>query len=349
MASPHNTSGTSLKILVRGAGWYGCNLAYGLLKRGHDVELAEQVGIFAGASGANPARLHQGFHYPRSRLTRAFCQEHQRAFLDRYGSLTRCVPVNIYAVADDDSLVDFGTYTQVLRGEVEFIEIHDPSEFGLVSVEGAVLTGERHIVISEARAFFEEELAECLNIGKETGLSSAQKLGVKDGVARGYDWEIDCTFCARDAENIDRYEPCVTALLEGPTNRAVTIMDGPFPSLYPWDETAGLSSLTSARFTPLARSQTYSEATWVLNDTPRDEITARADAMLSQLAHYWPTVRDLYKIVDYKLGIRAMPKSAADARLVDIVKTGERSLRVRAGKIDAVIHAEKLICDMIGA
>ena len=328
-----------MKILVRGAGWYGCNLAYGLLRRGHDVELAERVGIFAGASGANPARLHQGFHYPRSRLTRAFCQEHQKSFLDRYGSFTRVVPVNIYAVASDDSLVDFGTYCQVLRGEVEFIQIYDAGEFGLVHVEGATLTGERHIVISQARSFFQKELNGCLNIGTVTGLSRCGES----------DWEIDCTFCARDAENIDRYEACVTVIVKGPTDKAVTIMDGPFPSLYPWDEQHGLSSVTSAKFTPIQRCATYEEARSVLDSTPKTEITARADAMLNQLAHYWPTVRDLYEIVDYRLGIRAMPKSAADARLVDIVKTGDRSLRVRAGKIDAVIHAEKQICEMIGA
>jgi hypothetical protein len=317
------------------------------VNRGHEVELVEQNHIFSGASGANPARLHQGFHYPRSRLTRAYCQEHQRAFLARYGHLTRSVPVNIYAVAQDDSLVDFGTYCQILQGEVEFIRIQDTSEFSLANVEGGLLTGERHIVIRLARAFFEKELVGCLNIGPETGLSSNYKLGVKYCTSE-FDWEIDCTFCARDAENIDRYEPCVTAILSGKSDKAVTIMDGPFPSLYPWDEEQSLNSLTSAKYTPLARCATYEEAKWLLDGHGKSEVAARANAMLEQLAHYWPSVRDLYSIVDYRLGIRAMPKSAADARLVDIVRTGERSLRVRAGKIDAVIHAEEAICQILG-
>lgn len=327
-----------MRIRIHGAGWYGCSIAYGLLKRGHEVEVVERTGVFSGASGANPARLHSGQHYPRSRLTRAFCQEHQKAFLDRYGYLTRCVPINIYAVADGESLVDFGTYCQILRGEIEFITVYDPSEYGLENVEGAILTGERHIVIRLARDFFRKELEKCLIIGSATGLNACWA-----------DWEIDCTFCARDSENIDRYEPCITTIVKGPAEKAVTIMDGPFPSIYPWDEEQNLNSLTSAKFTPLARCATWEEANSVLNSATVEEVAARGNAMLEQMRNYWPDVRDLYSIVDYKLSIRAMPKSAADARLVDIVRTGERSLRVRAGKIDAVLHAEKAICELIGA
>lgn len=330
-----------MRVRITGAGWYGCSIAYGMLSRGYEVELVERSHVFAGASGANPARLHQGQHYPRSRLTRAYCQEHHAAFMGRYGHLTRCVPVNLYAVAQDESLVDFGTYCQILRGEIEFITVHDPVEFGLANVEGAILTGERHIVISKAKALFEGALGKCL-----TDTPSG----------RDVDWEIDCTFCARDSENIDRYEPCITVLLTGTETglgtgacKAVTIMDGPFPSIYPWDEEQNLNSLTSAKLTPLARCETWEEANSVLQSITKEEVAARANAMLEQMSHFWPSVRDLYKIADYRFGIRAMPKSAADARLVDIVRTGERKLRVRAGKIDAVIHAEEAICTMIGA
>jgi hypothetical protein len=42
-----------------------------------------------------------------------------------------------------------------------------------------------------------------------------------------------------------------------------------------------------------------------------------------------------------------MPLSGADMRLVDVVRLGERLIRVRAGKIDAVLHAEKLIREML--
>lgn len=323
-----------MKILVKGGGWYGCHLSRALLRAGHEVELHEKAAyLFAGASGGNPARLHLGFHYPRSRLTRAACQEHYAAFMAEYGHLTRTVPVNVYAVAALDSLVDFGTYLQVLRGEIEYVRVERPAELGLESVEGAVLTGERHIVIDEARAFFEKELTGAVHFGSR-GEGSA-------------DWTIDCTFCALDGESIDRYEPCITVLLEGPTDKAVTIMDGPFPSLYPWNEAKGLSSLTSAKYTPFSKTcRTWGEANSVLSSLGADQIETRCAVMVGQMAKFYPEVCG-YRIAGHKLTIRAMPRSGADARLVDIVRTGDRALRVRAGKIDAILHAEEVVKAML--
>lgn len=308
-----------------------------LLEDGHDVEVHEIANrLFNGASGSNPARLHSGQHYPRSRLTRAACQEHRDAFMKRYGFLTRAIPINIYAIADRDSLVDFGTYRQILRGEIEFITIENPAEFGLQNVEGAILTGERHIVIDEAREYF------------TTALSDRVQLNTSPGMVNDARWDmtLDCTFCALDGENIDRYEPCVTALLEGDTHKAVTIMDGGFPSLYPFNEKDGLNSLTSAKFTPLAKCATRAEAEQIINTITDKEVTDRCLAMHEQIAYFWPEA-EAYTPRDCKLSIRAMPRSGADARLVDVVRVGPRALRVRAGKIDAILHAEQVIKEML--
>lgn len=326
-----------MKIRVLGAGWYGCHTAAALIADGHAVEVHEIADrIFAGASGGNPARLHQGFHYPRSRLTRAACQDHAALFEARYGHLTEGVPVNLYAVAAHDSLVDFGTYCQVLRGEVEFIAIR-PREFGLQNVEGAVLTGERHIVIDRARRHFEGELDGHVHFGIKPGRVDDPR----------WDLTVDATFCSNDAENIDRFEPCVTVLLKGPTTKAVTIMDGGFGSVYPWNEACGLSSLTSASLTPISKTcRSYAEARKILDEQSEHDLKRRGWAMLNQMAQFWPGVMD-YEIADFLLSIRAMPRSAADARLVDVVRVGERAVRVRAGKIDAIFHAERVIKEIV--
>ena len=327
-----------MKIRVLGAGWYGAHIGLALREKGHDVEVHESADhVFAGASGSNPARLHEGFHYPRSRLTRAFCQDHKARFLKAYGHLTRAVPINIYAIAAKDSLIDFGTYTQVLKSEVDLVSIHDPREFGLQNVEGAVLTGERHIIIRLAREYFTAALGPVLKLNTPAGSS-------EDTV---WDWTIDCTFCALDRVDVDRYEPCITGILGGPVNTAVTIMDGPFPSLYPWDEMYGLNSLTSAKYTPLDRCSSWLDAKKVLEATTQAQARGRVQEMFDQLVLFWPDVAKLYSIVDWKFGIRAMPRSAAAARTVDVVRIGDRLIRIRAGKIDAVFQAQLLVEEII--
>lgn len=329
-----------MRIRVLGAGVYGSHLATALLAdAGHEVALHERADhLFAGASGNIPARLHTGQHYPRSKLTRAACQEHHAEFMARYGDFTRGVPVNIYAIAAHESLVDFGTYRQILRGEIEFVTVARPAEYGLRNVEGAILTGERHILIDRLRDHFTAALAGHVYYGMPPGM-------VDDPA---WDATIDCTFCAHENFGVDRFEACLTVLLEGPADRAVTIMDGPFPSLYPWDEERGLCSLTSAKWTPLAHRTTWADARhWLDEECPKGLIECHGQEMFDQMAGFYPRLHDEYRIAEYRTAIRAMPRSAADARLCEIIRVGERALRIRAGKLDAIFHAERIVKAML--
>lgn len=329
-----------MRIRVLGSGFYGAHIATSFIEEGHDVEVFERADhIFAGASGSIPARLHTGAHYPRSRMTRAACQDHSDAFLSKYGDLTHGVPINLYAIAKDHSMVDFDQYVKTLTGEIEFIQVYDPSEFGLQNVEGAILTGERHIVTDKAKVYFEKKLDGYVKFNTEPGLVDDPR----------WDITIDATFCANESAGIDRYEPCIVLLLEGSTDKAVTIMDGGFGSIYPWNEEKGLLSLSSAKWTPFSKScLRWENAKMILDKLTVSDIKKRSKQMVESMAEYFPEILDKYTVVDHKLSIRAMPLSGADSRLVDVVRVGDKALRVRAGKIDAIIHAEQLIKQMMG-
>lgn len=330
-----------MRVRVLGAGIYGAHIGLALLADGHDVEVHDVADhIFAGASGNCPARLHLGAtHYPRSGATQRACLDHQAEFLERYGFLTRHVRTNIYAIAAKDSLVDFEAYRNTLRGQVEFITIHDPAEYGLTNVEGAVLVGERHVVTDMAAAYFTRELGGRLKLGVENPEFDPR-----------WDVTIDATFSALDDDGIDRYEPCLTVMLEGPTDLSITIMDGGFAGLYVWNESRRLSSLTSARLTPFSKTRcSYGEARALLDNLSVQDISARADEMMGQMAHFFPAVSDLYRIVDFKTAIRAMPRSGADSRLVDVRLVNDGLIKVRAGKIDAIFQAERAVKALIAA
>lgn len=328
-----------MRVKVLGGGFYGTHLALSLLRDGHDVVLWETAErLFSGASGNMPARLHGGAHYPRSKLTRSACQGHFAEFMANYGQFTHGVPCNVYAVAEHESLLDFGTYKQVLGSEIEFVTVARPAELGLQNIEGAILTGERHVHVDRMRDHFAAALDGHVVYGAPRG-------GVDDPA---FDLVVDATFCTHEQIGIDRFEACLTVLLEGPVDRSVTIMDGALPSLYVWDENQGLCSLTSAKWTPLARRATWKDARHYLDhELSKVELDRHANEMFDQMAGFYPRIRDEYKIVDYRTAIRAMPRSAADARLVDIIRVGERAVRIRAGKLDAIFHAERAIKAMI--
>ena len=55
------------KILVIGAGLYGCCISIELKRKGYDITLVDKEGdIMLGASLCNHNRIHYGYHYPRS-------------------------------------------------------------------------------------------------------------------------------------------------------------------------------------------------------------------------------------------------------------------------------------------
>jgi FAD dependent oxidoreductase len=59
-----------MRILVIGGGFFGMYLAEQFTRCGYDVHLVEREGAFMSrASYANQARVHNGYHYPRSVLT----------------------------------------------------------------------------------------------------------------------------------------------------------------------------------------------------------------------------------------------------------------------------------------
>ena len=326
-----------MKIRVLGAGVYGSHIALALIAAGHDVDVHEVSGrLFNGASGNGPARCHLGPHYPRSLVTRAACQEHTRLFEARYGHLTSGVPINLYAIAHE-SLVDFGTYRKILRDEIEFITVSRLDQYGLINVEGAIHCGERHFVVDKAREWFTKELGNHVTLNQPPGRVDDAR----------WDWTIDCSFCANDETGVDRFEACITVLIEGPVDKSITIVDGKFPGLYVWNEEKGLTSVTSAKYTPMARYPKWSEARAFLDDLSVADIERQSEDMVDQMAVYYPRVRDEYKIVGHLLAVRALPKSASDARLVDVIRVGERAIRVRAGKIDAIFQAEEIIKKMI--
>ncbi|MCA8955715.1 MAG: FAD-binding oxidoreductase [Planctomycetes bacterium] len=91
---------------VVGGGVYGCVLALHLRRAGRSVVLFEQANALASrASFANQARVHNGYHYPRSFLTALRSRVNYPRFLAEYADcIAAAVPMH-YAIARRGSSV----------------------------------------------------------------------------------------------------------------------------------------------------------------------------------------------------------------------------------------------------
>ena len=105
----------SFKFGIIGAGYYGCHIASSFKALGFDVTLFDsESSLLSKASGNNQFRLHQGFHYARNYRTRVQSRDGYMRFIERYPTLSDSVKTNLYAVPDNDSLVDFLTYRLIM-------------------------------------------------------------------------------------------------------------------------------------------------------------------------------------------------------------------------------------------
>ena len=81
-----------MKIAIIGAGWYESLLCIS----NNRVTLYEKNNkIFTGMSGYNSNRLHKGFHYPRSYITRLNCRKSFDKFKLTYPSLTKKLKITL--------------------------------------------------------------------------------------------------------------------------------------------------------------------------------------------------------------------------------------------------------------
>lgn len=325
-----------MRIRVVGAGWYGSHIALALLREGHDVVVYERhEQAFAGASGHNQSRLHRGFHYPRCFWTRSRALTDYDEFMRHYGHLTNPVRTNIYAVAKNVSMIDWMTYKLTMHSTgIDFLEV-GPEDYGLANCEGAMLTGERLIVQDRARDWFTDKLGAALHLDHEVET-------IRDP---GYDVTIDCTFGMFGTHPVEWVEPCVMLIFSGPTDRAVTIMDGPEGvSLYPFDEQH--VSLTSVSETPFARCETMADAYRAIGTLTPQKIDQIKKRMIARLDAFWPSFADAYRFHSHVTAPRVKPISASDRRAC-VVTPNDDVITVFPGKISGVFEAERRVLDIL--
>src|ERR1700730_6375477 len=86
--------------IIIGGGFYGCSLALALAPRLPRILILErEPDILLRASYANQARVHNGYHYPRSLLTAMRSRVNFPLFVEKFADCVDSGFDNYYAVA----------------------------------------------------------------------------------------------------------------------------------------------------------------------------------------------------------------------------------------------------------
>ena len=150
-----------MNICIIGAGWFGCFIGHELLKKKYIVDIYEkEKDIFLNASGNNQNRLHLGFHYPRSSITRKLSKTGFEFFKKKFSTFSKKINNNFYAVSNtSSSKINFNKYLSIMSSsKLQFKKIHLKNFPYLKNLEGVIKSNEELILIEKVKKYYKKKL-----------------------------------------------------------------------------------------------------------------------------------------------------------------------------------------------
>lgn len=257
------------KVII-GAGLYGLYAALFCAKQNERVFVVEKdPAPFMRATYINQARVHMGYHYPRSLSTAVKSAGYYNRFHEDYGFCIHDKFEQIYATSAQFSWTNAGEFVKFCKDAGIFCEEVDPGKYFRDGFcDGAFLTREDTYDAMLLRDYFVDELSKFPNVTifYSTEITAITKekdhfrLEFANGDSVESEFVLNATYASvnqiRNMLSLEpfriKYELCEIILCDTSKeleNTGITVMDGPFFSIMPFGKT-GLHSLTSVTFTP---------------------------------------------------------------------------------------------------
>jgi glycine/D-amino acid oxidase-like deaminating enzyme len=260
------------RAVVIGGGFYGCCVALFLKQRYPQVTLLESGSrLLRRASYNNQARIHNGYHYPRSFLTALRSVVNFPRFVLDFAGSVDCRFTKLYAIARLGSKVNAYQFSEFCRNigapcrlaPVKYERLFNSSMIEAVfevkefAFDAAVLAEKmwRRLRENEVQVHFGAE-----TIAVESGSGDSLRVRLADGSQREADCVANCTYSRINtvlrnsgvAPLAFKHEIAELCLMEPPPELkglGITVMDGPFFSTMPFPA-EGVHSLSHVRYTP---------------------------------------------------------------------------------------------------
>lgn len=252
-------SGKNERVAVIGAGIFGCNVALAIANAGYNVVLLERLpAILKGTSENNTNRVHQGFHYPRDVKTATECRDNFARFEAEFKeAIVEGFP-NLYCIASEHSLTskdDFLKFCDLLGLSYSPLDLKRCSmeinscSLGIACKESIVdLVTLRNIM--ESKISSNKKISLFLNtevtaINKKNHRYELSFLSESQS-KQSFDAVVNCSYANINTLTVQlgyevsdgQYEYTVVPIIDlDLPPAAITIMDGPFMTLFPYGNT----------------------------------------------------------------------------------------------------------------
>lgn len=257
------------KIII-GAGIYGLYAALYCGKKGENVIVLEKESEpFKRATYINQARVHMGYHYPRSYSTAIKSAGYFERFNRDYNFSILSDFNQVYATSTNFSWTNAEQFKKFCNSaNIMCEEVPTSKYFNNDMCDGAFLTREYTYDAQILKKYFLEEISKYsnvtikfnVNIDKINKLEDVYEIitAEREKFISGY--VLNATYAGVNQllnklgyENFKiKYELCeiiLCSVSDKLKDVGITVMDGPFFSIMPFGKT-GYHSLTSVTFTP---------------------------------------------------------------------------------------------------
>jgi glycine/D-amino acid oxidase-like deaminating enzyme len=302
------------RTIIIGGGFYGCCLAIFFRNSGDDVVVVEAENqLLTRASYNNQARVHQGYHYPRSILTGQGCVASFPLFAKVFPSAVVSDFTKLYAIARVNSFVTAAQFSGFCRRVGAPLEEAPPAQAKMFDpdlIEAVFQVREyafdavqlREIMQSVLKAIEVPIQYNTLAVNIEpAGTRGQLQVRLDNGQMLAADQVFNCAFANINSllhrsglPILDfRHELAEIALVRPPSQIAglgITVMDGPFFSTMPFPSEK-LYSLSHVRYTPhkawRACDQQHEQLKFAQHSRPPTQVTQ----MLKDSARYLPVIQ----------------------------------------------------------
>lgn len=355
--------------VVIGGGFYGCTLAIHLARQkglARILLVEREAALMTRASYSNQARVHNGYHYPRSFVTAHRSRVNLPRFVREWPDAVRKDFTKLYAIARRNSKVtarQFVRFCREIGASLEPADLDHRRLFEERLIEDVYLAQEYAFDATALAHQAREELEQC---GVEVALkTTARKVLIMGDQELEVElepdnekkrtircrWVLNCAYSGLNQLSGDfhgtsaklKQEITEIALMKMPSILAglgVTVMDGPFFSAMPFPSES-LHSLSHVRYTPhmhwidepgvnpYRRLQDYSQQT-------------RVDRMVRDAARYMPSIKDaVYERSLFEIKTVLMKNESDDGRpiMFEMHQEPKGMLSLLGGKIDNIYDA----------
>lgn len=309
---------TSYDAVIIGGGFYGAAIAIYLAKqRGfRRIALVErEAALLMRASYNNQARVHNGYHYPRSFTTAYRSRVNLPKFISDWPDAVKKDFTKLYAIARRNSKVtakQFQRFCQEIGAKIQLAEPSLRTLFDPGLIEEVFMVEEYAFDATKLASWAARELHECgvhvhlqntvttISSRPNKTLQVILKATGKSEELLSCRYVFNCTYSGINQFNGNfpgiqaglKQEITEMALMQLPPaieGLGITVMDGPFFSIMPFPP-RGLHTLSHVRYTPHMHWNDM-QSTDPYQKLKQYECSTRVDRMIRDVGRYLPAVR----------------------------------------------------------